>query len=235
MGALIPLSPAHAFPTSLAAACCRLPLVPDLAHLFRIRKSFPTWKATRSSQPSSNSSSSVDTNYKVAADCGRILRRMGSRPPAPHQSPTSPVISTSVPRDSLSKKRQELLNRFPRAHLGVWLPPKPRGLISALLRAVWCLRTTVVSEGWGLRDEWGEDLGNLNWGVPGESETSGPRGQRPPLCRDGGKLGRGREGVAQSSMVDSSLERGEESASSPGISPKFAIRGGQQAGDLGMG
>lgn len=124
-------------------------------------------------------------------DCGRISQRMGSRPTASHPPPSSPVTSTSVPRDSLSKKRvNRKLNRFPRAHLRVWLPAKPQWLISDL-HAVWCLRPMVVSEGWGLRDELGEDLGNLNEGVLRESETSGPRGQRPPPCRDGDKMGQG--------------------------------------------
>lgn len=102
-----PLSPAHVFPTSHAAACTyhHLPPLPDRAHLLRIGVSFPTWKATHSSQPRSNSRASVDANLKVAAGYRRTLQKTGGGLAAPHRAPSSPVSSASVPGVARRKQR----------------------------------------------------------------------------------------------------------------------------------
>ena len=116
---------------------------------------FPTWKSTHS-RPGSNSSSSANKNDGVAAETGEgFCRKWGAYSLHLLIFPLR-LSSFNFCSQGLST-RKGTLNRFPRAHLRVWLDPKPQGLISDLLLPLGHLRSLMVSEGW--RGNWELELG----------------------------------------------------------------------------
>lgn len=83
--------------------------------------------------------------------------------------------------------RKELPPRFPRAHLRVWLDPKPQSLISDLLpnSAVWGTWWSQKAGAWGMRKWW---LGKCELQCPGRVSNFGPTDRNLFSCSDNGTV-----------------------------------------------